>query len=64
MAAGFHLSRLADSQTSSPREWVTVRKPKERFSASVSVIAVIKKETVRTPKDPDHCLGLGTRELG
>ena len=44
--------------------WVTVRKPKELVFASVSVIAVAKKETVRTPKDPDRSLGFGTREHG
>ena len=47
-----------------PQHWVTVRKPKELVSASVSVIAVAKKETVRTPKDPDRSLGFGTREHG
>ena len=45
-------------------KWVTVHKPKGLFFASVSVIAVAKKETVRTPKDPDRYLGLGASELG
>ena len=45
-------------------DWVTLHKPKGRFAASVSVIAVTRKETVRTPKDPDRCLGFGTIELG
>ena len=50
--------------TTNVSEWVTVRKPKELVSASVSVIAVAKKETVKTPKDPDRSLGFGTREHG
>ena len=43
--------------------WVTLHKPKELFPASVSVIAVTKKGTVRTPKDPDRSFGFGTSEL-
>jgi len=39
--------------------WVTLHKPKEKFAGSLSVIAVTKKVTVRTPKDPDHYLGSG-----
>ena len=47
-----------------PNNWVTDHKPKGLFFASVSVIAVAKKETVRTPKDPDRYLGFGASELG
>ena len=51
-------------KSSGDTDWVTLHKPKERCFASVSVIAVTRKETVRTPKDPDRCLGFGTIELG
>ena len=43
---------------------MTVHKPKEKFSASVSVIAVTNKETVRTPEDPDRSFGFATVRLG
>ena len=41
-----------------------VCKPKELFSAFVSVIVMAKKETARTLKDPDRHLGFGTGEFG
>ena len=45
-------------------KWVTVRKPKEKLLTSLTVIAGAKKETVRTPKDPDRSLGTGAVKLG
>ena len=43
---------------------VTVRKPKEKLLTSLTAIAGAKKETVRTPKDPDRSLGFGAVKLG
>ena len=40
--------------------WVTVRKPKEMFSDPLSVMAEIKKATVRTSEGPDRSFGLGS----
>jgi hypothetical protein len=43
---------------------VTVHKPKAKLSTSLTAIAGAKKETVRTPKDPDRSLGFGTLDIG
>ena len=41
-------------------DWVTVHKPKERFLSPLTVIAEMKKETVRTLKDPNcHFVPVG-----
>ena len=45
-------------------QWVTVHKPKAKLSTSLTAIAGAKKETVRTPKDPDRSVGFGTLDIG
>ena len=60
--AGLH---LAETMIVHPHmdEWVTLHKSQEMGFASVSVIAMTKKGTVRTLKDSNCSLGFSTRQL-